>query len=387
MRYFLLIYFLCIPFVNAQKLNETEYENAVDFVTCVCMNVVLKNQDNDCKTTRLELKDIPKDQTASIALFQEFQSLKKEKNKNVDFLVNEIFTNEKKFQKIYAFAKKYSTQLNGIKLDIESDIKNFSSVNKNQEELNNPSDTIDSHLTAQDVPQEEPQIEPITEVTNVKTKETIMETSYIEQNFLTLIIGIILIILIVCVIFKNNASKKELEDIRKKIRNRQEANSSNTETIKNYDSIRLEREIDLISKKIIELEDNFKILNQKSMEQPVTVPMPMVKQEPISDTFYMAAPNGDGTFDINGNTSKEVALYEFIVDLKNPLKAEFSFIASDTKIIQSVVDYSQTYINPACDAQNALNQNAKRIITLYPGTAERRNDKWIIITKAQIKYE
>lgn len=383
MRYFLLIYFFSISFVNAQKINDMQYEKAVDFVTCICMNVVLKSN-NDCKNTVLKLEDIPADQSASIVLFEELQSLKKEKNRNVDFLANDIFISEKKFQKIHAFTKKNKQQLDEVK----SKIKEFLVTDENQETVNDLSDSINKPLTSQ----EEPKNQPVTEAVTVETKETNMELSYIEQNLLAVIIGITLIILIVCVIFKNNASKKELEEIRKKIDNRPHVNIPNTESIKNSGNLNFENAIQMISNRITELENNFKILNQKSIEQPVVEPIPIakqeiLKQEPIRDIFYMSVPNENGTFDVSGNTSKESALYEFIVDTKNPLMAEFRFIATDSKVIQSVVDYSQSYINPACDAQNALNQNAKRIITIYPGTAEKRNDKWIIITKSQIKYE
>lgn len=382
MRYFLLIYFFSISFVNAQKINDMQYEKGVDFVTCVCMNVVLKSN-NDCKNTVLKLEDIPADQSASIVLFEELQSLKKEKNRNVDFLANDIFISEKKFQKIHAFTKKNNQQLDEVK----SKIKEFLVTDENQETVNDLSDSIRS-LAAQ----EEPKNQPVTEAVNVETKETNMELSYIEQNLLAVIIGITLIILIVCVIFKNNASKKELEEIRKKIDNRPHVNIPNTESIKNSGNLNFENTIQVISNRITELENNFKILNQKSIEQPVVEPIPIakqeiLKQEPIRDIFYMSVPNEDGTFDVSGNTSKESALYEFIVDTKNPLMAEFRFIATDSKVIQSVVDYSQSYINPACDAQNALNQNAKRIITIHSGTAEKRNDKWKIMTKSQIKYE
>lgn len=383
MRYFLLIFFFSISFVNAQKINDMQYEKGVDFVTCVCMNVVLKSN-NDCKNTVLKLEDIPADQSASIVLFEELQSLKKEKNRNVDFLANEIFISEKKFRKIHAFTKKNHQQLDEVK----SKIKDFLVTDENQETINDLPDSINKPLTSQ----EEPKNQPVTEAVTVETKETNMELSYIEQNLLAVIIGITLIILIVCVIFKNNASKKELEEIRKKIDNRPHVNIPNTESIKNSGNLNFENAIQMISNRITELENNFKILNQKSIEQPVVEPIPIakqeiLKQEPIRDIFYMSVPNENGTFDVSGNTSKESALYEFIVDTKNPLMAEFRFIATDSKVIQSVVDYSQSYINPACDAQNALNQNAKRIITIYPGTAEKRNDKWIIITKSQIKYE
>lgn len=113
-----------------------------------------------------------------------------------------------------------------------------------------------------------------------------------------------------------------------------------------------------------------------------------VPPKPIQEVFYMATPD-QNNFDISSlsNTFKPTqSLYEFKVDNYDKSKASFTFY-SDEIGIRDAVNYPHTYLDPVCESQNALNQNAKSINTIKPGIAEKRNDKWVVTTKAKIKYE
>lgn len=384
MRYLLLIFFFGTSFLNAQKLDDTRYLEGVDYVTCICMKVVL-NKQIDCKSEKIAESDIPKKEQKTLALFKELQSLKSEKNRGINFLSEKIFNDKVKYEKIFAFADKRKVQiLESIKPDIENYLM---LVQGNEIRGDLPEST---NYTEPEV--EEIEIEPIQDITTIKPKETVMQQSFLEENALSLITGILLIILLFYVIYLSIHFKKKFAATNSRIDRRVSINDSTFGNVvssvnSNPVSSNSDNKIQELSRKIVELENAFKILNEKSFERHAFTAMPIEKQESTSENFYMSVPNEDGTFDVNGRTSKEAALYEFIVDSQNQSLAKFTFTAMDTKIIQSVVDYSQSYINPVCDPQNALNQNAKRIITLRPGTAEKRNDKWIVLTKAQIKYE
>lgn len=384
MRYLLLIFFFGTSSLNAQKLDDTRYLQGVDYVTCICMKVVL-NKQIDCKSEKIAESDIPKKEQKTLALFKELQSLKSEKNRGINFLSEKIFNDKVKYEKIFAFADKRKVQiLESIKPDIENYLM-LVQGNEIRDDL--PEST---NYTEPEV--EEIEIEPIQDITTIKPKETVMQQSFLEENALSLITGIVLIILLFYVIYLSIHLKKKFAATNSRIDRRVSINDSTFGNVvssvnSNPVSSNSDNKIQELSRKIVELENAFKILNEKSFERHAFTAMPIEKQESTSENFYMSVPNEDGTFDVNGRTSKEAALYEFIVDSQNQSLAKFTFTAMDTKIIQSVVDYSQSYINPVCDPQNALNQNAKRIITLRPGTAEKRNDKWIVLTKAQIKYE
>ena len=122
-------------------------------------------------------------------------------------------------------------------------------------------------------------------------------------------------------------------------------------------------------------------------ERPVEIDLKL-PPKPAEEVFFMATPSGEKSFDVSAKTESFKAtqsLYKFTV-ASNTNNATFVFQSDDTGIRDSV-NSPHIYIEPVCEPQNALNQNARRITTTRPGTAEKRNDKWIVINKAQIKYE
>jgi len=385
MRPFLLLYFLCTSFLNAQQLDKEQYDKGVDFVTCVCMNTVLKEKQVDCEKDKIIIEDIPSDQGRSIALFNEFQTLKREDKKSIDFLVNEIFENQKKYQKINAFAKKNATQLDSIK----SRIRRFLT----QEEIKQGANDASEQVKDSTIEEENAVPMPITSLIEKTNPGHIMEKSFFEENSIALILGVLLILLALYVISSIYNIKKRLETVDQRISNRVKIGEVpfGNQNSENRTNANLENNLRELSRKVSELENSIAKIpdTASSIEErhSINPPLMTMKEQVKNEVFYMSVPNEDGTFDVGGKTTKESALYEFIVDAQNQSLAKFSFAARDTKIIQSVVDYSQSYINPVCDPQNALNQNAKKITTIRPGTAEKRNDKWIVLTKAQIKYE
>lgn len=128
----------------------------------------------------------------------------------------------------------------------------------------------------------------------------------------------------------------------------------------------------------------YRATEERSKEIELKVP-----DKPKQEVFYMATPNEDGTFDVAGRSNEfrgTQSLYRFTAEAGNNNKATFCFY-SDEAGLQDAVNYPHTYITPVCDPQNALNQNARSIRTIRTGTAEKRNDKWVVTTKTQISYE
>lgn len=381
MKAFLLIYFLSLSFLNAQQLDKEKFDKGVDFVTCICINNASKKEIVDCKKAKIERKDISDGKT--IALFDELQSLKKETKKNANFLSKDIFENEKKYQKIHAFAeRRKGKELDSIKLKIEFFLE------AEDVEITQSDPAEDSIGSA--IPDETATSVTIISPIEETKQQPIMETSFLEENSISLILFVILIVLIIYILLEFSSLKKKINTANRK--SDKEFKSENSlfskQNIENRNISNLENKIQTLSTKISELENNIeKISNSVNIERTVLTDIPLKKEEAVNEVFYMAVPNEDGSFDNGGRIRKEAALYEFVVDAKNPTLAKFSFFARDIKIIQSVVDYSQSYINPVCEPQNALNQNAKQITTVRHGIAEKRNDKWVITSKAQIKYE
>ena len=66
--------------------------------------------------------------------------------------------------------------------------------------------------------------------------------------------------------------------------------------------------------------------------------------------------------------------------------AKFQIDEKETSI-KLALQYPDKNIDPVCDAENAFNPRANRISTIKMGEAELQNGKWIIISKAVIRYE
>ena len=66
-------------------------------------------------------------------------------------------------------------------------------------------------------------------------------------------------------------------------------------------------------------------------------------------------------------------------------RAEFN-VCNNNSSINRALSNSLRYIKPVCEEMNEQG-NASRIITVRPGIIELQNDKWVVITKARIRYE
>lgn len=379
---FLFLFLLTAPFYSfSQKLNKTEYDKAVDYITCLCINETFDPNDKiDCKQSQLEKEQIPVAKGITISLYDELQKLKNESpNDPVQFLSERIFSDSKKYNKIYTFAIKDKNRL----IVLKNGIKNYFSEQN--------ASTVDT-IPALDSTSIEPAVEANTHTSNENQYESKPnnemnqnQDTFFDFNFWTILFGVmtIIIFILLYLIYEEVAEqKKRLE--------RKIGRSISTTSTPISDTSVIEQEIKNLKIKLRELEEQFKAISRPLVSNTIPLSREMelkVPEKLSNELFYMAAPNEDGSFDVSGKTSKDSALYEFIVDPSNPSKAKFTFAAKDSNVIRSIVDYSQSYINPVCEPQNALNQNAKQITTLQSGIAEKRNDRWVVIKKAQIKYE
>jgi hypothetical protein len=126
-------------------------------------------------------------------------------------------------------------------------------------------------------------------------------------------------------------------------------------------------------------------INQTGVSNPSTNP-PVIKQS-SSKTFYMSAPNSDGSFWVR-NSKQELdptaSCYKF--DETAPGVANFSTV--DAPAFFSLALQNPSFIiEPVCEPLNPRTSERKRIITKSPGKAQKDGDKWIVTEKAKIRYE
>lgn len=378
---------------KAQIKESKDLNSIINYVTCVCINDALPEADKvNCNNKEeLTLNSIPKDENATIYLFKEFKKLKEIINikDTLKFFSEDIFNNEKQYSKIYAFAKsrKEKNTFAPLKLKIEKFIQN-KEMNKAGSNLNSDQPTTELGDSENADMENQDSISSIDmDVINNTTPPAV--STFYSFNFWTYFsIGLIILSILLFFIL-NKQKSKDKKDFEYQIKSLKHNNKNEINFITNEYSSKINRLEQQIKEKSIEIkkEPSFNIVNNNIPEINTEIVLE-VPQKPAQEIFYMATPD-QNNFDLSSlsNSFKPTqSLYEFTVDNQDKSKASFIFY-SDEVGIKDAVNYPHRYLEPVCEPQNALNQNAKSITTIKPGIAEKRNNQWVVTTKAKIKYE
>jgi hypothetical protein len=130
------------------------------------------------------------------------------------------------------------------------------------------------------------------------------------------------------------------------------------------------------SMKIFNKEDE-KQLNKKIVEEEL--------QKASDNIFYMMKPV-DNYFPNSGKSfNKSDTVYKFTLS-KNQTEAQFE-IHIDKTTVNDIAKRNEQYLKPACNEENVPSNEVKNIVTISKGLVSLEGDKWVIKTKAVIKYE
>jgi predicted nuclease with TOPRIM domain len=162
-----------------------------------------------------------------------------------------------------------------------------------------------------------------------------------------------------------------------------QGNHSNTSEIKDLHSrIRdLETQIKKLNNQIYKLTEPAPIQTTSRSYQEVRQP------ESKIETLFLSTPNSDGSFNESSasNTYRDGASI-YRLTKTGGVNAKFQIDEKETSI-KLALQYPDKNIDPVCDAENAFNPKSTRISTIKMGEAELQNGKWIINSKAVIRYE
>ena len=401
------------------QISEDAFKKAVDYVNCKTVEFSLKSKSNILKQYQqsCSCKDGAANTEignflagvggydATIALANEIELLKKQFNKNwkaedeVIFLTENIFADKTKYQKLYSFAdkRKNDSGFATFKSDLK---KELPAILAKQTQASNP---MPSNADSEN------QIKPATleerlTILEQSKKPTEEEKGWFSRNLnifviISLILAILLFILKIIQIANSNSSgDDEVSDrvrnyVKEKIGeaglNRGNSNQGvSSFTISNLeDKIRrLEIELREVKSQVDNSKIPFEVVQPRYEQQSwQDAKQPEVKTE----TFYLSTPNSDGSFNDSSvlPTYKEGAsIYKFTKIGNNRAKFQIDEREASVKLALTYPDKS---IDPVCDAVNAFNPKAKRIITDEVGEAELLNDKWVVnkSQKAKIRYE
>lgn len=101
--------------------------------------------------------------------------------------------------------------------------------------------------------------------------------------------------------------------------------------------------------------------------------------------FYMAKPVDNYFHESAKSSISDGTIYKFEIS-DNPGFASYEVHTLGAPI-NEIIKRAETYILPACDEDNLATLQTKSIITVKRGTVKFESNKWIILTKALIKYE
>lgn len=193
---------------------------------------------------------------------------------------------------------------------------------------------------------------------------------------------------------KDQIGKLQLGD--KEMLNEQLVNNKKNNNKNNKELPATKNEVQDLFGRVNTLESLVEKIREKN-EAPAAPPPPPTQkevapvEEPVvetrKETFYLSTPNSDGTFNDRSSypSFKEGAsIYKFTKSALN--KATFCIDEREASI-KLALQYPDKSIDPVCEALNAYNPKATRIVTKEPGTAELQGDKWVIQNKAKITYE
>jgi len=374
-------------FTQAQQVSKEVFEKAVNFLNCKTVELSLKEDTpnfqkyrkkcpcNESGYARVKffLDSVGK-YSATIALLDEIESLKKSFKKDwkqdevVTLLCETIFTDNTKYQKLFAFAdkRKNNPAFETLKRELKAELKKIF-----DEQVKVSIIEIKEKLKA--LEEKPPKVE---------EKGWFNEFTFHIDVF-SILIAVILASIIVCGgLYFSKEIKKVSKEVSDKINDLQGKISKNPDG-SSSEINNLKKELEgQFKEEISSLRDE--IVKKSSQAAKPKYEQPEVKTE----IFFLSTPNSDGSFNVSSVSlayKEGTSIYKFTKVGNN--RAEFRIDDKEASV-EFALTYPDKNIDPVCEALNAVNSTAKQITTVEPGKAELVNDKWVVNKnhKAKIRY-
>jgi hypothetical protein len=211
-------------------------------------------------------------------------------------------------------------------------------------------------------------------------------------NLLTLIfiIGVLVFFLIQISKINDRINRRKITDV-ENTTNRftqydlspKNVNKSDVERfIQNSDKIsELNDAISQLQNRVSILESSSTAANQVIHKQQT----PELYQTSADEVFYMMKPVDDYFPNSNKSYHKNDTVYKLTVK-SNKTEALFE-IHTGGAPVNDIAKRNEAYIKPACEEENMPGSTVYNIITKRKGVASLEGDKWVIKSKAVIRYE
>jgi len=384
-------------FSQTGTINEATFSKAVDYVNCKAVELSLIKSPTIGVTAEFKSKcncqeypnaiaikeAIPSSQTGTIELETEFQTLKKNEYKSnldtenvINLLTKEIFSNQKKYPKLFAFAerktdKDFQTFITQLKRDLNNLLNSYANNSIDTTKAKpkeNTSDTLKTQYL----------------YLSEKIKDIIEDkiNKKIWYGGLILFISVVIIFLIFGFINHKLNDKRHKTSVSKNwvISEITETKNTIVSSLKEKFGNDIEKVKSDIKQGKLKKENSFEETKTKIEEKPFD------DNKTLSEIFYFPAPNKDGSFNDSDKlpTFKESeSIYKFSI---KDNKAIFSFVENSISL-KRALNLPDTYIKPVCESENSFFPNAKNIKVTKEGTAIEEGHIWKVTNKAKIRYE
>ena len=395
--FILSLFCISINEIQAQTLSKEDVQRAVDYLNC--KSVLLANQQSATRGVTAEFEKncncesnitydkikgaITSSEDKTLGLSKEINSivnqkdiLSKTKDELILLLTESIFNDSSKYKVIYKFAHKpgRDNDIDKLKNDLKKKFEEpdfFSNANKPSKE----SKENTSNATK-----------------NEQTAESGWFSGFSSQMIVISLLFSFIISLIVFLISRSELNKlnEQLDSEIDKRRNREKNNPAKNDKGTNDEFTKLQKTLEnVFDVKIAQLQSDLESLKNeiRELKNKTNSPSNGVRDKisfSESKKFYLSNPIKEGIFDANSEhliMRAGESMYEAIEIGIN----KFEFVICNSSINRALSN-SVRYIKPVCEELNEQG-NASRIITVTPGIIELQNDKWIVITKAKIRYE
>lgn len=149
------------------------------------------------------------------------------------------------------------------------------------------------------------------------------------------------------------------------------------------DIITEEKDIELIAERVLMKIRSGEPGKKETQSNHKTLKSDKVK---IPEVLYCTEPRDGEAFDSKNLSERFIETESvFVFHLKNSNTAEFRVI-TDPDTMGRAIKYKKELLDTACDSLNS-SINSRRVITTEPGIAIKQGDRWIIKSKAKIKFE
>ena len=148
----------------------------------------------------------------------------------------------------------------------------------------------------------------------------------------------------------------------------------------------LNAQLNLLKRRVAQLENPVRPASDarpaRDAKPPRREPPPPPPQE---QTFYMTLPINNYFLDKSKSPTRDNTVYLFTTK-PDGTDATFTVHVSGTQLTD-ILSRTETFIKPACVEENLPSPGTRSIGNVQPGRAVLEGDKWVIKTKAVIRYE